>query len=134
VTVSAGGKSRTLSAPASESQIQAKLINPKTGKPDEMSKNWHDKVWRMMVTDALGKGEMPAAGTPQVGCKIEYAWHGKPKGFTELARTQPPAVASNQAVGPGEQWARSERTASWDKLPGNADELIKECSKVAAGE
>src|SRR5438105_532356 len=51
VTISAGGKSRTLSAPPSENQFAAKLVNAKTGKPDDMAKNWHDKVWRLMVTE-----------------------------------------------------------------------------------
>ena len=80
---------------------------------------------------------MPHGGTPEVACKVEYGWKGKPKGFLELGRTAPPAaVASNASAppAPGEAWGRSERTASWDKLPGNAEELIKECSKVAAGE
>src|SRR5207302_1149196 len=56
VTISAGGKSRTLQAPSSENQFAAKLVNAKTGKPDDMAKNWHDKVWRLMVTEVLGKG------------------------------------------------------------------------------
>ncbi|HXU72656.1 MAG TPA: DUF4340 domain-containing protein [Polyangia bacterium] len=135
VTISAGGKSRTLSAPPAENAFAIKLINPKTNKPDEMAKNWHDKLWRLMVTDVLGKGEMPSSGTPEVACKVEYSWKGKSKGFVELGRTAPSSVASNASpTGPGEQWARSERTASWDKLPGSADELMKECLKVAAGE
>jgi hypothetical protein len=133
VTVSAGGKSKTLQAPQAENQFAAKLINPKTGKPDDLAKNWHDKVWRMMVTDVLGKGEQPTTGTPEVACKVEYSWHGKPKGFVELGRIAPPPVASNVPAPAGavEAWARSERTASWDKLPANADDVIKECSKVA---
>jgi len=133
VTITAGGKSKTLQAPQAENQFAAKLLNPKTGKPDDMAKNWHDKVWRMMVTDVLGKGELPTHGTPDVACKVEYAWHGKPKGFVELGRLTPPPVASNVSTppaGPVESWARSERTASWDRLPASADDVIKECSKV----
>ena len=74
-----------------------------------MAKNWHDKVWRMMVTDVLGKGEQPSAGTPEVACKVEYGWHGKQKGFLELGRVTPPPVASNVSTPPGaaEAWARS---------------------------
>lgn len=137
VTISAGGKSRTLQAPQAENQFAAKLINAKTGKPDDLAKNWHDKIWRMMVTDVLGKGEAPTTGSPEVACKIEYKWHGKPKGFVELGRITPPPVASNVSAPPTaqvESWARSERTASWDKLPANADDAIKECNKVAAAE
>ena len=136
VTITAGGKSRTLQAPPSENQFAAKLVNAKTGKPDDLAKNWHDKVSRLLVTDVLGKGELPAGGTPEVACKVEYAWHGKPKGFVELGRVAPPPVASNvpPAANTVEVLARSERTASWDRLPGNADDLAKECSHVAAGE
>ncbi len=135
VTITAGGKSRTLTAPPAENQFAAKLVG-KNGKPDDMAKNWHDKVWRLMVTDVLGKGELPTSGTPEVACKVEYGWHGKQKGFVELGRLTPPPVASNVSAPPSavEPWARSERTASWDKLPANADDVIKECSKIAAGE
>ena len=136
VTITAGGKSRTLKAPPSENQFTAKLVNAKTGKPDDMAKNWHDKVWRMMVVDVLGKGEQPTDGTPEVACKVQYDWRGKQKGFVELARVTPAPVASNVSTPPkpAEAWARSEHTASWDKLPGNAEDVIKECSKIAAGE
>jgi hypothetical protein len=135
VTVTAGGKSRTLSAPAAENAFAAKLVNAKTGKPDEMAKNWHDKIWRIMVTDALGKGELPPAGAPAVSCKVEYSWHGKSKGFLELGHTMTQPVASTSAPVPvGDVWGRSERTASWDKLPNSVEEQIKECSKIAAGE
>jgi len=136
VTITAGGKSRTLKAPPSENQFTAKLVNAKTGKPDDMAKNWHDKVWRMMVVDVLGKGEQPTDGTPEVACKVQYDWRGKQKGFVELARVTPAPVASNVSTPPKppEAWARSEHTASWDKLPGNAEDVIKECSKIAAGE
>ena len=87
-----------------------------------MSKNWHDKLWRVTVAEVLGKGEMPANGTPDVVCRIEYGWKGKPKGFVELGHVAPPPVASNVPAPPTatEAWARSERTASWDKLPGSA--------------
>ncbi len=134
VTISAGGKSRTLQAPPSENAFAAKLVNPKTGKPDELIKNWHDKVWRQMVTDVLGKGEMPSGGTPEVACKVEYSWHGKPKGFLELGRVAPQAIASTTAQPQSEAWGRSERTASWVHLAGTADEVMKECGKIAAAE
>ena len=135
VTITAGGKSRTLTAPQAENPFAAKLLG-KGGKPDDMAKNWHDTIWRMMVTDVLGKGEQPTAGTPEVACKVEYDWRGKQKGFIELAHVTPAPVASNVSAPPGptEAWARTERTASWDKLPGTAEDVIKECSKIAAGE
>jgi hypothetical protein len=137
VTISSGGKSRTLQAPPAENPLSAKLVNPKTGKPDDMGKNWHDKVWRLMVAEVLGKGEQPTGGTPEIACKVEYGWHGKQKGFIEIGRVAPPAVASGPVAPPpgqGELFARTEHTAGWDKLPASADDVIKECTKVAAGE
>lgn len=134
LTVAGGGKSRTLSAPPSDNPFAAKLINAKSGKPDEMAKNWHDKVSRLSVIDVLGKGELPVGGAPAIDCKVEYAWRGKSKGFLELGRVTPAQAASTMQPPAPEVWARSERTAGWVKLPGNADELLKECGKIAAGE
>jgi hypothetical protein len=141
ITVTAGGKSRTLSAPQAENQFAAKLLNPKTGKADDLAKNWHDKVWRTMVTEVLGKGEMPDKGTPEITCKVEYGWRGKPKGFLELGRIagqqqqSQPQMSTPQPQAPApENWARSEHTAGWVRLPGNIEELQKECAKIAAGE
>jgi hypothetical protein len=133
VTISSGGKSRTLTAPPAENQFAAKLLN-KAGKPDDMAKNWHDKLWRTMVTDALGKGENPDKGAPEVSCKVEYGWHGKQKGFVELGRVAAPQNTSTAQPPPAEVWARSEHTASWVKLPSSADSVVGECAKIAAGE
>lgn len=133
LVVSGGGKTRTLTQPPSENPFAAKLLG-KNGKPDDMAKNWHDKLWRMMVVEVLGKGEKPTSGEPAVDCKVEYRWRGKQKGFIELGRVTPPAVASNAPAPAPEIWARSERTAGWDKLPGTADDVLKECAKIAGGE
>ena len=138
ITVSSGGKSRTFTTANAESLTQAKLL-AKNGKPDDMAKNWHDRVWRFFVTDVLGKGENPAAGTPEVSCKVEYLSRGKKRGWLEIGHltTQAPAqqnVSSSQppTAPVTEFWARSEHTASWTKLPTTADQVDKECAKVAA--
>jgi hypothetical protein len=139
ITVTGAGKTHAFGAPQADNQFAAKLIEPKTGKPAEVAKNWHDKVWRSMVTDVLGKGETPEHGTPEVGCKIEYTWHGKSKGFIEIGRLTPaaPPVSSSPAAPPpvvSEAWARTEHTSGWVKLPSNADDLLRDCSKVAGAE
>lgn len=134
ITVTAGGKTRELGVTPTENLFAAKVTSKKTGKEDAMAKNWHDKIWRLIVTDVLGKGEKPANGTPEVGCKIEYTWRGKSKGFVEIGKLTPPQTQSTAQAPQPELWARSERTAGWDRLTGAADELLKECPKIAAGE
>ncbi len=139
ITVTAGGKTRTLTVTNPEVAAQTKLL-AKSGKPDDMAKNWHDRIWRFFVTDVLGKGENPAAGTHEISCKVSYSFRGKPRGFLEIGRVAAtaPAPASQSASSQPppapvtEFWARSEHTASWNKLPTSADEITKECAKVAA--
>jgi hypothetical protein len=143
VTVAAGGKTRELVQTGREQPTTAKLASKKSpAKPDEMAKNWHDKLWRLYVTDVLGKGENPPAGIPHVLGKVEYFEGGKSKGFVELGRLQPPAPpppANTTSTAPPpappvEVWARTEHTAGWVKLPQNADDVLKEAEKIAAGE
>jgi hypothetical protein len=140
LTVSSGDKRRELTAPAADNPMAQKLVSKKTGKTDDLSKNWHDKLWRLMVIEVLGKGEQPKAGAPELACKVEYLEKGKPKGFVELGRTAaapPPANVSMPTPPPAtaqDTWARSEHTAGWVKLPQSADDVVKECAKVAAGE
>ena len=136
LTVAAGGKTHELTVPASENAFTAKLLG-KNGKPDEQAKNWHDKIWRTMVSEVLGKGELPKAGAPEIVCKVGYTWKGKPKGFLELGRlpAPPPATATSTPVAPtNDVWGKSEHTASWVKLPASVDALVTECAKVAASE
>jgi hypothetical protein len=138
LTVSSGDKKRELSAPAADNPVAAKLVSKKSGKADDLAKNWHDKLWRAMVIDVLGKGELPKGGAPELACEVEYLEKGKPKGFIELGRLSvaPPTNVSTQTppAATTESWARSEHTAGWVKLPGSAEDVLKECAKVAAGE
>jgi hypothetical protein len=130
--ITAGKKSRDLVQTSPENQAQAKLAAAKTpDKPDDLAKNWHDKVWALSVVEVLGKGEKPAAGEPEVAVKVEYSWHGKNVGFVELGRVLPAAVASMPAHPAVDVYARTEHTAGWVKVPASADDLMKEAEKVA---
>lgn len=137
ITVTSQGKTRDLKVPASDTPNTIKIVG-KGGKPDEMAKNWHDKAWRLVITDVLGKGETPPNGTPEPTCKLTYSMKGRPKGFLELAHqasgAAPPANASPTQAPLFDVWARSEHTAGWVKLTIAADQLISECYKVAAAE
>jgi hypothetical protein len=90
--------------------------------PDEMAKNWHDKVWnRLVVTEVLGEGELPKAGEPRAALRIDYTLRGAPKGWLELA-TDPA----------GATWARSENTAGWVSIHQGSEQLVLEARKVMA--
>jgi hypothetical protein len=91
-------------------------------KPDEMAKNWHDKIWnRVIVTDVLGEGELPKSGAPTVALRIDYSLRGTPKGWLEVGLDPK-----------GATWARTENTASWVAVHQGADELVLEAKKILA--
>lgn len=120
-TVSAGGRSvgfvqKDANVPATAKVARASQPD----KPDEMAKNWHDKIWsRLVVTEVLGKGELPKAGAPKVGLRLEYGAGGKDKGWLELG------------VDPAKGlWARSENTASWVGLHQGAEEVLEEARRL----
>ena len=137
--VTANGKSRELTQTSAEQPTQAKLAD-KTGKVNEQAKNWHDRLWRSLVSDVLGKGETPAGGEPVLALRVDYKSHGKEKGFMELGRVQakapePAASTTPVAAAPTiEVYARTEATAGWVKLGSNIDDLIKEADKVVSAE
>ncbi|HXN40573.1 MAG TPA: hypothetical protein VN918_02205 [Myxococcaceae bacterium] len=107
----------------------ASVVAPKSApnKPDEFARNWHDKIWRLVVLEVLGKGEVPPSGEPSVVVRIEYSKKGSAVGWLELARPGPAAVASAN----NELYARSEHTAGWVKLHPAVEETIKEAAKIA---
>jgi len=100
---------------------QTMKVAPKAtpDKPDDLVRNWHDKVWnRLIVTEVLGKGELPKSGAPKVELRIDYLARGSAKGFLELGKS-----------GSGELWARTENTASWVGLHTGTDDVIAEAKK-----
>jgi len=136
--ITAAGKSRDLVQTTPEVPAQAKLAS-KTGKLDELAKNWHDKLWRVLVSDALGKGEVPANGEPVIALRVDYTSKGKPRGFIEIGRVQgkPPAVqasAPTPAPVAAEVYARTESTAGWVKLSPAVEDIVTEADKVIAAD
>ncbi len=136
-TVTANGKSRELLQKTADTPTTAKVVSKKTDKPDEMAKNWHDKIWRTYATEVLGKDEKPEGELTPV-LKIDYLAKGKARGYLEIVRGPgPPAPA---AAAPTSQppatvlYARSEHTVGWVKLPLTVDEALKEADKIVAGE
>jgi len=136
-TVTAGGKSRELVQKGGDTPATAKIFSKKTDKPDEMAKNWHDKIWRTYAVEILGKGEKPDGELTPV-LKIDYLEKGKARGFLEIVRgpaPPPPATATATSVPPSTVlYARSEHTVGWVKVPNTLDEALKEADKIVAGE
>jgi hypothetical protein len=103
---------------------QTMKVMPKAtpDKPDELVRNWHDKVWnRLIVTEVLGKGEAPKDGEPKVELRVDYLARGSAKGWVEFGKGKS-----------GELWARSENTAGWVGLHSGTDDLVAEAKKFTA--
>ncbi len=129
VLVRADNKQREFVQSSSEPQQTYKLAPRKNpDKPDEFARNWHDKIWQMIVTEVLGKGEAPASGEPAPAFKIEYRRAGKSVGWLELAVGR---AASGTAP---DLYARTEHTAGWDKVHAVGEDLLKEAKKVVSEE
>jgi hypothetical protein len=105
---------------------QTAKVAPKDnpGQPDELVKNWHEKIFnRFVVTEVLGAGEVPRTGEPRVVLELRYFARGKEKGYLTLAK------------GPGnEAWAKSENTLGWVGVHAGVDEVLLEAKRVVAGQ
>lgn len=112
LTISAEGKTRTLV------KVKNKLADSEGAAPDELVSNWHEKLWRMIGVDVLGRGEVPAAGEPEVKVRVEYRSGSKEVGFIELAQAG------------SDTFARTEHTAGWVRLHAGADALVRERQAV----
>lgn len=121
-TVAADGKQADFVQTGAEIPQTAKVARAATPTtPDELAKNWHEKIWsRLVVTEVLGQGELPKLGEPAVQLRLEYAQKGKPKGWLELA------LDASQGT-----WARSENTPGWVAIHQGAEELILEGKRLA---
>ncbi len=91
-------------------------------KPDEFVRNWHDRVWRLVPLDFVGRGVEPPGGAPEELFRVEYKRGDKVLGHATVARS-----------GRGELFVRTEHTESWAKLHSAVDTLATEAVKVASG-
>jgi hypothetical protein len=89
-------------------------------KPDELVRNWHDRVWRLLPVDMLGRGQEPVSGPPEELFRVEYKRGGKVVGHVTVGRSK------------GDFWLRTEHTAGWMKLQPGLDTLVSEATKLAS--
>lgn len=130
VLLKVDNKQKEFAQSSSEPQKPLKLTPKKSpDKPDDFARNWHDKIWHLIVTEVLGKGEVPASGEPAPAVRIEYLQHGKQVGWIELSQGRAAASGS-----PGDLYARTEHTAGWDKVHSVGEDLLKEAKKVVSEE
>ncbi len=99
-------------------------IAPKNApdKPDEFAHNWHDRIWRTVAMDVMGRGEEPQGGAPEEVFRVEYRKGDKPVGYFSVAR-------GNK----GEFFGKTEHSAGWLQFHGAMDTLANEAVKVASG-
>ena len=135
VKITSGDRSKELTQIPGETPAATKLAD-KTGKSDDMAKAWHEKLWRVLVSEVLGKGEVPKSGEPVLALRVDYRERGHDKGFVEFGRVQLPATPESTPATPAkpteEIYARSESTAGWVKISVAAEDLLKEAPKVVA--
>ncbi len=122
VVVTQGTASRTFLASGQAPGPTTLAPKDAPDKPDEFVRNWHERVWRLMPLDFLGRGEEPADGAPEVVFRVEYRREGKPLGELTVARGAK-----------GEFYARTEHTPGWTRLHGGVDTLASEAARVAGG-
>lgn len=121
VTVTQGKATRTYVASGNPLQGPIALAPKDTpDKPDEFVRNWHERVFRLVPMDFLGRGEEPQGGAPEVLFRVEYQKAGKGVGELTVARTAA-----------GEFLLRTEHTAGWAKLHSGVEPLATEAAKVA---
>lgn len=128
VQIKVDDKQRELVQIPGEANQPPKLASKKTPtKPDDFARNWHERIWHLVVTEVLGKSEVPSSGDPKVAVRIDYRSRGKPVGWMEV--TQPRTVPSSPVP---EMFARTEHTAGWVKVHAVGEDLVKEAKKVAS--
>ena len=140
LVVAASGKTRDLVIKNREDQNAYKLAPATTpDKPEEMARNWHDKIWRLFPTELLGKGESPAAGEPKIAVRVDYLDGSKQVGWLEIGKldvapgSEPPPSPHGMPPQTGpEIYGRTEHTAGWVRLRSDPS-MLGDADKIAAG-
>ncbi len=120
VVVTAGGSSRSFAATGKAPGPVSLAPEEAPERADEFARNWHDRVWRLMPIDFLGRDELPPGGEPQEAFRVEYRRAGRPVGQVAVAK------------GEGGFFVRTEHTTGWARLHAGVEALAEEAARVAA--
>ncbi|WP_426749550.1 hypothetical protein [Myxococcus sp. Y35] len=120
VVITAGGISRTFAATGKAPGPVSLAPEEAPERPDEFARNWHDRVWRLVPIDFLGRDEAPPGGEPQESFRVEYRRQGRPVGHVTVAK------------GEGGFYARTEHTTGWARLHAGVESLVDEAARVTA--
>ncbi|QDE95762.1 hypothetical protein [Myxococcus xanthus] len=120
VTISAGGATRAFRATGKAPGPVVLAPEDAPERPDDFARNWHDRVWRMMPVDLLGRDEPLSGGEPQEAFRVDYLRAGRAVGHVMVAK------------GEGGFYARTEHTSGWARLHAGIDALAEEAARVTA--
>ncbi|MCP3098152.1 hypothetical protein LZ198_04580 [Myxococcus sp. K15C18031901] len=120
VVVSSAGVTRTFVATGKAPGPVALAPEEAPDKSDEFARNWHDRVWRLIPLDLLGRDELPAGGQPKESFRVEYRRAGKVVGEVVVARAEDGF------------FARTEHTSGWARLHAGVDPLVTEAARVTS--
>ncbi|ATB46076.1 hypothetical protein [Corallococcus macrosporus] len=120
VSIRAGGITRAFRATGKAPGPVALAPEEAPEQPDDFARNWHDRVWRMVPLDLLGRDEAPPGGEPQEAFRVEYLRAGRPVGHVTVAKAE------------DGYYARTEHTSGWARLHSGLDALAEEAARVTA--
>lgn len=132
LTIKVGDKTKELKQVPAEGSNKQLLVD-KSGKSDDRAKMWHDKLGRALVSEVLGKGEVPPHGEPAIALRVDYKLKGRGPAFIEVGRSGADPASTPAPGAPPvvkEIFARTESTAGWVKLSVAAEELLKDAEKI----
>ncbi|XXF79596.1 hypothetical protein P2318_07520 [Myxococcaceae bacterium GXIMD 01537] len=90
--------------------------------PGAFVRSWHERVWRLMPLDFLGRGEALPGGAPEPVFQVEYRLGDKPVGELTLVRG-----------GKKDFYARTEHTPGWTRLHTGLETLVDDAARVVPG-
>ncbi|NOJ79615.1 hypothetical protein [Myxococcus xanthus] len=120
VTIRAGGATRAFRATGKAPGPVVLAPEDAPERPDDFARNWHDRVWRMMPVDLLGRDEPLPGGEPQESFRVDYLRAGRAVGHVMVVKAE------------GGFYARTEHTTGWARLHAGMDALAEEAARVTA--
>ncbi|NVJ01000.1 hypothetical protein HV824_23180 [Myxococcus sp. AM009] len=120
VRVSAGGGTRAFRATGKAPGPVVLAPEETPERPDDFARNWHDRVWRMMPVDLLGRDEPLPGGEPRESFRVDYLRAGQPVGHVMVAKAEDGF------------YARTEHTSGWARLHSGMAALAEEAARVTA--